>query len=162
MRLADTMRDETRVANEQINNGMLLAVQDPTRKFVVPKPKDEVPFLNFAPLQNAVAKLNESARRFQRTGAGKTLTPEARRQLDLALIATERSMIRNEGLPRRDWFKHQIYAPGFYTGYGVKTLPSIREAIEQRDWREASEQIAIVAQVIENAAEAIDRAAKIY
>jgi N-acetylated-alpha-linked acidic dipeptidase len=162
MRLADTMRDETRVLNDQINNGMLLAVQDPKLKYVVPKPKEEVPFLNFSPLQNAVASLNESAKRFQKAGAGKNLSVEARKQLDLALMNTERTMTRSQGLPRRDWFRHQIYAPGFYTGYGVKTLPSIREAIEQRDWREANEQIAIVAKVIENAADAIDRAAKIY
>jgi N-acetylated-alpha-linked acidic dipeptidase len=61
-------------------------------------------------------------------------------------------------LPRRDWFKHQIYAPGFYTGYGVKTLPSVREAIEQRDWKEAAEQIEIVSKTIENFAREIDRA----
>jgi N-acetylated-alpha-linked acidic dipeptidase len=162
MRLADTMRDETRIMNDQINNGMLLAVQDPTLKYTLPKAKEDVPFLNFAPLQNAVASLNESAKRFQKASAGKTLSAEARKQLDLALMNTERAMTRREGLPRRDWFRHQIYAPGFYTGYGVKTLPAIREAIEQRDFREANEQIAIVSRVIENAADAIDRAAKIY
>ncbi|MEJ7701720.1 MAG: transferrin receptor-like dimerization domain-containing protein [Pyrinomonadaceae bacterium] len=61
-------------------------------------------------------------------------------------------------MPRRDWFKHQIYAPGFYTGYGVKTLPAVREAIEQRDWKEAGEQISIVAKTIENFAAEIDKA----
>jgi N-acetylated-alpha-linked acidic dipeptidase len=162
MRLADTMREETRLMNDQINNGMLLSVQDPTQKYILPKPKAEVPFLNFAPLQNAVAKLNESARRFQKASAGKSLTGSAKKQLDQALINTERTLIRREGLPRRDWFKHHIYAPGFYTGYGVKTLPSIREAIEQRDWKEASEQIEIVSGVIENAADPIDRAAKMF
>jgi N-acetylated-alpha-linked acidic dipeptidase len=162
MRLSETMREETRVMNEQINNGMLVAVQDPTLKFIVPKPKDDVPFLNFAPLQNAVAKLNESAKRFQKAGAGKSLPADARRQLDLILINTERTLTRGEGLPRRDWFRHQIYAPGYYTGYGVKTLPGIREAIEQRDWKEAQEQIEIVARVIENAANEIDRASKMY
>ncbi|MET0752814.1 MAG: transferrin receptor-like dimerization domain-containing protein, partial [Pyrinomonadaceae bacterium] len=64
-------------------------------------------------------------------------------------------------LPRRDWFKHQIYAPGFYTGYGVKTLPAVREAIEQRDWKEAGEQIKIVAEIIKNFAREIDKAAKL-
>jgi N-acetylated-alpha-linked acidic dipeptidase len=161
MRLTDQMRDETRSSNEIISNGMLLAVQDPTQKYFLPKSKDEVPFLNFAPLQNAVARLSESARRFQKASAGKTLPPDARRQLDLALIETERSQTRNEGLPRRDWYKHQIYAPGYYTGYGVKTLPSIREAIEQRDWKEAGEQIEIVSRVISNMANEIDQAAKI-
>jgi N-acetylated-alpha-linked acidic dipeptidase len=157
MKLADTMRDETRTANEIISNGMLSAVQDPTETFVMPRPKDAVPFLNFAPLQNAVSRLNESAKQFQKTSAEKTLTGDARRQLDLALMNTERSMT-GSGLPRRDWFKHEIYAPGFYTGYGVKTLPGIREAIEQRNWNEATEQISVVARSLENAADAIDRA----
>lgn len=159
IKLADTMRDETRSANEIIANGMLAAVQDPTQKFVMPIPKVPVPFLNFAPLQNAVARLTVSAKEFQKTSVGKTISPDARRQLDLALMNTERSMT-GSGLPRRDWFRHEIYAPGFYTGYGVKTLPGIREAIEQRNWKEASDEISVVARTIENAADAIDRAAQ--
>ena len=66
-------------------------------------------------------------------------------------------MITDRGLPRRPWFKHQIYAPGFYTGYGVKTLPGIREAIEQHKWDEAGEQIGIVATTLEQTAAQIDR-----
>ena len=159
IKLADTIRDETRSANEIIANGMLAAVQDPTQKFVMPIPKVPVPFLNFAPLQNAVARLTVSAKEFQKTSVGKTISPDARRQLDLALMNTERSMT-GSGLPRRDWFRHEIYAPGFYTGYGVKTLPGIREAIEQRNWKEASDEISVVARTIENAADAIDRAAQ--
>ena len=159
IKLADTMRDETRSANEIIANGMLAAVQDPTQKFVMPIPKVAVPFLNFAPLQNAVARLTVSAKEFQKTSVGKMIPPDARRQLDLALMNTERSMT-GSGLPRRDWFRHEIYAPGFYTGYGVKTLPGIREAIEQRNWKEASDEISVVARTIENAADAIDRAAQ--
>jgi N-acetylated-alpha-linked acidic dipeptidase len=65
------------------------------------------------------------------------------------------------GLPRRSWFRHQIYAPGFYTGYGVKTLPGVREAIEQRNWTEATEQIRIAAQTIERFAAEIERAARL-
>jgi N-acetylated-alpha-linked acidic dipeptidase len=67
-------------------------------------------------------------------------------------------MTRNTGLPRRPWFKHQIYAPGFYTGYGVKTLPGVREAIEQRDWKETAEQIELVAATLVRVAENIDQA----
>jgi N-acetylated-alpha-linked acidic dipeptidase len=74
------------------------------------------------------------------------------------LIAIERAMTLNEGLPNRDWFKHQIYAPGFYTGYGVKTLPAVRESIEQKDWKLAEEQIVRVGKVLENTGEAIQGA----
>jgi N-acetylated-alpha-linked acidic dipeptidase len=157
-RLADTMRDDTRVMNQQISSGMLKAVQDPTETFIVPSVKEPVPFLNFAPLQNSIARLNESVKRYQ-SAAGKR-TPTA--ALDEALYKTERALTRTQGLPRRDWFRHQIYAPGFYTGYGVKTLPGIREAIEQRDWKEAEEQIVISASVIDRLSSDIDKAARVF
>jgi N-acetylated-alpha-linked acidic dipeptidase len=60
----------------------------------------------------------------------------------------ERSLINEKGLPRRNWYKHQVYAPGFYTGYGVKTLPGIREGIEERNWKEAQENIEVVSKTI--------------
>jgi N-acetylated-alpha-linked acidic dipeptidase len=83
----------------------------------------------------------------------------ARNQLNDVLMKVERAMTNSNGLPRRGWFKHQIYAPGFYTGYGVKTLPAVREAIEQHDWKEANEQIIVVANTIEKIATEIDKAA---
>ncbi|HKP69185.1 MAG TPA: transferrin receptor-like dimerization domain-containing protein [Pyrinomonadaceae bacterium] len=154
-RLADTMRDETRTMNQAISSGMLKAVQDPTETFIVPAEKAAVPFLNFAPLQNSIARLNESAKNYQTAAKGKSTSSPA---LDIALYRTERALTRSQGLPRRDWFRHQIYAPGFYTGYGVKTLPGIREAIEQRDWKEAEEQIGIVSQILNGLAAEIDKA----
>lgn len=161
-RLTDTMREDTKNVNLMLANGMWKAVQDPTETAIAPKMKDAVPFLNFAPLQNAIAKLNESAKAYQKASAGKQPSVASQKALDEILFKTERALTRNEGLPRRDWFTHQIYAPGFYTGYGVKTLPGIREAIEQRDWKEAQEQIAIVSATIERFASEIDRAAKLF
>lgn len=161
-RMTDSMREDTKVLNQQIASGMLKAVQDPTETYVLPTPKEAVPFINFAPLQNALAKLQDSAKNFQKVSAGKTLSPAAQAELDRILFNTERALTRSEGLPRRDWFRHQIYAPGFYTGYGVKTLPGVREAIEQRDWKEAQEQISIVAATIDRFAAEIDRAAKLF
>ena len=125
-----------------------------------------VPYLNFAPLQNSLTRLQESARAFdaatnEAASAGRTLSVEAQKSLDEALIQTERAMTREQGLPRRSWFKHQIYAPGFYTGYGVKTLPGVREAIEQRNWKEASDEVTIVAETLDHLAAEIDRATNI-
>jgi N-acetylated-alpha-linked acidic dipeptidase len=160
MRLADTMREETKTSNQIIANGMLKAVQDPTETFIVPKEKGSVPFINFAPLQNAVARLNESAKRYHALKT-RSLNASQQKELDRLLFSSERLLTRPEGLPRRDWFRHQIYAPGFYTGYGVKTLPGIREAIEQRDWHEATEQIEIAARTIERFASEIDKAAAV-
>ena len=82
------------------------------------------------------------------------------RRLNAALIETERLMTRDDGLPRRGWFRHQIYAPGFYTGYGVKTLPGVREAIEQRAWDEMSEQVVRLAGTLNALAAKIDEAAE--
>ena len=159
--LADSMREDTKSANQVISNGMLKAVQDPTETFIVPKAKDPVPYLNFAPLQNAIARLNEGAKKYQFSKAA-SISAARRAELDRILYGSERLLTRSEGLPRRDWFRHQIYAPGFYTGYGVKTLPGIREAIEQRDWKEAQEQIEIAARTIERFIEQIDRASEMY
>ena len=158
--LADQMREDTKTLNKMIADGTLKAVQDPTETFIVPKPKSEVPFLNFAPLQNALNTLQESAKNYQQTA--KNIPSAAKQpQLDALLMKSERALLNNNGLPRRDWFKHQIYAPGFYTGYGVKTIPSVREAIEQRDWKEANEQILVVSKTIENFAAEIDKAARL-
>ena len=158
-RLADEMREETKEKNRRIADKTFAAVSDPTETYVAPAPDAPVPFLNFAPLQNSLTRLQESAQKFDaamRNQAGK-LTPQAQVALDQALMQTERAMTRDTGLPRRPWFKHQIYAPGFYTGYGVKTLPAIREAIEQRNWTEAEQQIRLVSETINGIAEAIDR-----
>ena len=84
--------------------------------------------------------------------------PRRRRGSTQVLMQSERALTRSEGLPRRPWFVHQIYAPGFYTGYGVKTLPAVREAIEQRHWQEAEQQIGLVAGTIEGFAKEIDKA----
>ena len=161
-KLTDNMREETKAMNQLISNGTLLAVQDPKETFVMPKPKAEVPFLNFAPLENALAKLQESAKNYQNATKNKQLAPAMQKQLDKILMNTERTLTNANGLPRRDWFKHQIYAPGFYTGYGVKTLPGVREAIEQRNWKEAGEQIEIASKTIEDFAAEIDKATKLY
>ena len=159
-RLADDMRDETKEKNRRLADKTFWAVSDPTETYVSPKPDEPVPYLNFAPLQNSLARLQESAQKFDAAMRiqGGNLTPATQAALDQALMQTERAMVREAGLPRRSWFKHQIYAPGFYTGYGVKTLPAIREAIEQRNWAEAEQQITLVSETISLIAAAIDRA----
>jgi N-acetylated-alpha-linked acidic dipeptidase len=161
-RLTDTMREETLVMNKMIESGMLKAVQDPRDQFVLPAAKGEVPKIDFTPLQNALKRVQASADAYQKASAGKTAAGGTQKQLDEILINTERTLTSSDGLPRRDWFRHQIYAPGFYTGYGVKTLPGVREALEQRDWKEAREQIDAAARTLERFAAEIDRAAKLF
>jgi N-acetylated-alpha-linked acidic dipeptidase len=75
------------------------------------------------------------------------------------LLRAERALTRAEGLPGRPWYRHHVYAPGFYTGYGVKTLPGVREALEQREWPRAAEQVRLAAVVLEAYAGEVERAA---
>jgi len=159
-KLADDMRQKTEEENHRIEDGTYHAVDDPTETWVVPAAKDPVPYLNFAPLKNAAAALDKSAAAYQKawTAKGGALSAEDQKRLDAVLLAAERAFTRSQGLPRRSWYVHQIYAPGFYTGYGVKTLPAVREAIEQRNWKEAEEQILLVAATIEGFAKEVDRA----
>jgi N-acetylated-alpha-linked acidic dipeptidase len=131
-----------------------------------PKAESPAPFLNFAPLQNSLVRLQESIRAYEalaRESAGGTRlkSPDAQKALDDALRRIEPALTNERGLPGRPWFKHQIYAPGLYTGYGVKTLPGIREAIEQHKWNEATEQIGLVAATLDRAAEQIDMAGRV-
>ncbi len=78
--------------------------------------------------------------------------------VDHILMHAEQALTTTQGLPRRPWFRHAIYAPGFYTGYGVKTVPGVREAIEQRNWTEVAQQMDIAANAINAYASEVDRA----
>ena len=157
-KLAENLQTETKEFNQMLADGTFAAVLDPKKAFILPKPKDDVPDFIFKPLQRALDKLNHSANEYERATKDKKLSPAVQSQLDVILYQSERALLTKEGLPRRDWFKHQIYAPGFYTGYGVKTLPAIREALEQRKWLEAQNQVEVVAKTIENFANEIDKA----
>ncbi len=155
--LAATMRRETERHNELVADGSYVLAADPRKIYVPPPKKTEVPHLNFAPLRNALDKLAESAADCDAAVAAATLSGTAGGEANGLLLKLERAMTRSDGLPGRPWFKHHIYAPGFYTGYGVKTLPAVREAIEARDWQEAERQIEITSAVLLSVANEMDR-----
>ena len=162
--LLDQTRTATERENELVKMNAYALAADPTQTYVPPTAKDEVPYLSFAALQNAMREIEQSAntldgeiRRVLESG----LTRAQQAAVNHELISTERLMTNDDGLPRRPWFRHQVYAPGFYTGYGVKTLPGIREAIEQRNWEEASEQIELVADMLIRVSDALERAVRI-
>ena len=149
MTLLDNMREITDVENQMIKEKRYEYANDPTKKYFPPTAKDAVPFLNFSPLQNAMAALEKTATTFSDFQVAHSKPKSGVQQLNKSLYQIEQKLLSEKGLPRRGWYRHIIYAPGFYTGYGVKTLPGIREAIEQRAWNEAQEQIEIVARAIE-------------
>ena len=115
--------------------------------------------MNFAPLENGLVALTRSAERYDKAVQKAALDKAALQPVNEKLIQIERGLTLPDGLPGRPWFQHQIYAPGLYTGYGVKTLPAVREAIDQKQWKEADAQIVRVGKVLEREAALIDEAA---
>lgn len=164
-KLLKTRQDEIRERNRQIEEGVFTATADP-KKVSVPPPVEEVPpYLNFAPLDNALEALTRSAELYEKACAkaqehgGSALARASFRAVNAKLIESERKLTSPEGLPDRPWFKHQIYAPGAYTGYGVKTIPAVREAIEQKKWKAADAHMARVGRILEAEAALIESAA---
>ena len=163
--LAENQSSAIRDRNRQISEGVFGATSDPRKPLVPPALEVLPPHLNFAPLQNALDALNQSADYYQRVytkaeqDGGTALGRASLAQVNLQLLQSERSLTDANGLPGRPWFRHQLYAPGFYTGYGVKTVPAVREAIEQKQWSTAEESINTVAKVLENEAAVIEKAA---
>jgi N-acetylated-alpha-linked acidic dipeptidase len=162
--LAQKSQDDIRERNREIEEGVFQATNDPKRPLVPPAVEAVPPHLNFAPLENAVDALNRSAAEY-RKAVEQVNTKGASRSASFAevnklLMASERKLTNKEGLPTRPWFKHQLYAPGFYTGYAVKTVPAVREAIELKQWNQADEAIAVVAGVLEQEAALISSAAR--
>jgi N-acetylated-alpha-linked acidic dipeptidase len=162
-KLADDMRDETEEVNRRLRDRTYQLAADPKQVDVPPSPRPAVPYISLAPLQNAKVRVDESAKAFDAAWKARTapLSAESQKSLDAVLMNAERALTRSEGLPRRPWFVHHVYAPGFYTGYGVKTLPGVREALEQREWMQAEEQARLVAGLLEGFAAQIDRATAI-
>ena len=124
-KLADDLREKTEKENNLINDGTYALASDPNKTHIIPQPKDVVPYFNFAPVHNAFKELKHQAQQFEETSKTGVVDYSKVYEINQLLIGMERSLTREEGLPRRPWFKHHIYAPGFYTGYGVKTLPGV-------------------------------------
>lgn len=141
--------------NRMLDEGVFTATTDPKDPLTHPVREPLPPHLNFAPLDNAVDSLTRVAGAYERAlGAAIRRLPDAGRltRANALLRDTERQFTSNDGLPKRPWYRHLLYAPGLYTGYGVKTLPGVREAIELKDWATAEREIARLSRAIEAAA----------
>jgi N-acetylated-alpha-linked acidic dipeptidase len=156
--LDSTQRAEAKELDSEIDDGVYQALIDPKKKMVPPVREPIPPYLNFAPLDNAADDLTRAAEAYEKTFTASN--NQAPPDLNLKLIKTERLLTNSAGLPNRPWFENLVYAPGFYTGYGVKTLPGVREAIEQKRWTEADQQIVRVAKALQDEADLLDEAAK--
>jgi len=164
--LSQKMQDDIRERNREIEEGVFKATDDPKRPLVPPTVETVPPHLNFAPMENAVDALSRSAAEYRKAlehanaNGGAALGSAPLAEVNKMLIESERKLTNAEGLPNRPWFKHQLYAPGFYTGYGVKTVPAVREAIELKKWQQADEAIIVVARVLQDEAALITSAAQ--
>lgn len=142
--LTNQMRESTTAENMLIKTNSYALAADPTKKMIIPAIKADVPELDFKPLMAALDTLKASTEKLATTWANANQSNTNHDKLNKQLYQAEQQLLNPDGLPRRNWYKHTIYAPGFYTGYGVKTIPGVREAIEQRNWTEAQQQIGIV------------------
>jgi len=150
--LADKMREAIEIDNQLVKGNDYALAADPTKHEQAPVAKAEMPQLDFGPLKAALDSLKKSADKLEATFTTAVQTPGNHDKLNKLLYHAEQQLLSADGLPRRPWYKHTIYAPGFYTGYGVKTLPGIREAIEQSNFVEVQQQIGVVAGSINNLA----------
>jgi N-acetylated-alpha-linked acidic dipeptidase len=163
--LAQKTQADIQERNREIEEGVFQATDDPKKPLIPPPAEPAAPYLNFAPLDNATGALARSASEYRKAlekinaNGGSALAAASLADVNKLLIQSERKLTTSEGLPNRPWFKHQIYAPGFYTGYAAKTMPAVRESIEQKQWKEAEAGIVVVAHVLQDEAELISAAA---
>lgn len=166
--LAETMRTETVRHNRLVDEGAFVLAADPTKTYVPPDRKEPVPYLNFAPLQNAITRLEGAAAQYDERLASTMghwgqsgVDRDVADRLNDILQGMEQRMTRREGLPRRPWYRHMIYAPGFWTGYGVKTLPGVREGIEEREWEEVRLFVREIAAALDRVSDGLEEAVEV-
>jgi|SRR4051812_12918997 N-acetylated-alpha-linked acidic dipeptidase len=160
--LAKKNAEDVKERNQQVDDGLFAAINDPRAPEVAPKREAVPPIFNFAPLENASYGLATAAARYERAVMKANLSAHSDelKALNEQLMQAERKFISPEGLPKREWYKHLLYAPGFYTGYAVKTMPGVREAIEQKQYQDVDEQILRVAKVLQDETALLESAAQ--
>ena len=133
---------------------------DPTKPFGDPTALKPVPAFDFAPLDSAVARLTKSAKSYDDALAthGPSLSPDRLRKLQSLMQSIDQTLTAEVGLPGRPWFKNLVYAPGTLTGYGTKTLPGVREGIEQERFAAAARYIPLTAGVLNAYSDRLDQA----
>jgi N-acetylated-alpha-linked acidic dipeptidase len=158
-------QDEFTERNLELQEDVFTATNDPRRPSVPPPVEVIPPYMSFAPMKNAIELLKKSSERYSKALAAwqvnrsPAVSAEGLHAINAELIGIPRLFLSEKGLPERHWFKNQIYAPGAYTGYGAKPIAAVREYMDQKKWKEADAQIPQVAQVIENVAAGINKAA---
>jgi N-acetylated-alpha-linked acidic dipeptidase len=162
-KLAESMRGKTQDLDSLLDDGVYKLAMDPQHERAPPPRDANVPYLDFSELDNSIVKLKASAKAFDKEYTRLAAADDARAaaqrdRINAALTVLEGSLTDARGLPGREWYQHMIYAPGLHTGYGVKTLPGIREAIEERRWEEANRYVGVVARTLDAYSARLDHA----
>jgi N-acetylated-alpha-linked acidic dipeptidase len=162
-RLAEERRKHAEDLGRLLDEHAFTLASDPKHPLLPPRRDAQGPYLEFAPLDNAVARLQVAARSYDEAYAkmaasGAPLAADNRNELNDLLRGMEQTLTDSRGLPGRPWYVHMLYAPGSLTGYGAKTVPGIREAIEQDRWAEANEYIGITARALDAYTDRLERA----
>jgi N-acetylated-alpha-linked acidic dipeptidase len=163
-KLLKDKQEEFTERNLEIQEGVFSATADPHKTSIAPPAEIIPPFMNFSPMKNSIESLKKSAENHSKAltrfkSSGSTISPQSLATVNTDLLAISRLFLNEKGLPGRPWFKNQIYAPGAYTGYGAKPVAAVREYMDEKKWQQADAQIPMVAQVIENIAGGIGKAA---
>ncbi len=158
-KLADTMRTQIKERNAALADGSYKAAADPKKTSVAPAVDMVPPYFNFAPLDQASDDLTAAAAAYDKAFTAHAAAGEGT-AVNAEVMKAEQALMDTAGLPNRPWFQNMVYAPGFYTGYGVKTLPAVREAIEQKQWSLVDAQIARTAAALEREVSLLQGAAK--
>jgi N-acetylated-alpha-linked acidic dipeptidase len=161
--LVKKKREDIAERNREIADGVFAAVNDPRRPLAAPKVQPMPPAIELTPISRAIEVMARQATLFDEARAAavkKNLPPAALAAIDVRIAKSEQQLLDAAGLLHREWFKHLLYAPGFYTGYGVKTMPGVREAIEQGQYDTLPAEIARVAKALEREAAWLDSLTK--
>jgi N-acetylated-alpha-linked acidic dipeptidase len=163
-KLADEEREKAIERDKELDEGLFTATSDPRRPTIAPPREDVPPHLNFAPLENAADALTTAAQHYHdalgKAWAAGNIPSATLDDLNHKLMESERRLTTQEGLLHRGWYKHMIYAPGVYSGYGAKTIPGVREGIELKHWDEANAEIGRVSTALGNETTLINEATK--
>ena len=162
-RLAETRRGKDRIREKLAKDDLFRVAGDPLKPVGAPAALASTPYLEFAALDNAVERLKVAATAYDAAFAAKGagLAPARRASLNATLRDIDQLLLSERGLPFRPWYRNMVYAPGRFTGYGAKTLPGVREAIEERRFADVSTYATIIAGALDAYAKRLDAATAI-
>ena len=166
-KLAESEREHSDTLDRLLDQHAFKLAADPTETWLPPVRESAVPYLDLAPLDNAVVRLKASAKKYDAAyasaiAAGGNFTSAADRKINADMQAMEQALLDPQGLPGRPWYRHMIYAPGLLTGYGVKTLPGVREAIEEHQFDQANHYSTVIAKVLDTYSAQLDQAGALF